>query len=222
MNLRNVTVVVALSLAIVFLLMDKCGSLRKADELKGEDKKASEIAKVERIILKETIKEQRKEIEGKDAEIKELNETIQSKNKDLVKIEEELGVIKRDFESLEACQSQYDKLSIAFTLTKDIIRELGEPIEYYDEHGIKRFKYPEGTVTFNLNEKYKKQVIISLGYKSMDETSQGLLVLKNKRIEELEKINKRLKFSSGLKSGLAVVSPFFTLVNNSLRFLWPV
>ena len=52
---RNVEVVVKLSLAIVFLLMDKCGSSRKTDELKGEHKRAIETAKAEKMIKEEIV-----------------------------------------------------------------------------------------------------------------------------------------------------------------------
>ncbi len=186
MSIRNVTVVVALSLAIVFLGLDKCGSLRKADELKGEHKKAIEIANVERIIKEEIIKERNEKIVVLNTTIGKLNTTIARKDSELAEIEEELGVIKRDFESLEACQSQYDKLSIAFTLCKSI-------------------NIDKDTLIFSLNEKYEAQLTILISYKDMYESIRDVLVIRDKQVKELEKINKRLRFSSGLKSGLAVV-----------------
>ncbi len=205
MNLRNVTVVVALSLAILFLLLDKCGSTRKADELRGQYEEASMIAEVERRIKEETIREQKEKIGTLNTTIVVLNTTIKDKDRELVKIEDELGELKEDFTSLEECQAQYDKLVEGFTLAKGIIKELGKPIEYYDEHGNKKFKYPEGTVTFKLNEKYEVQVIISISYKDMYESVQGLLVIGDKQVKELEKINRRLRLTSGLKSSVAVV-----------------
>lgn len=205
MNIKYVAVIVALCLAVVFLGLDKCGSSKKADELKGEWKKASEIAEVERMIKEEIIKEQQEKIETLDATIEVLNTTIAEKDKDLATIEDELGELKQDFESLEECQAQYNKLVEGFNLAKSIIKELGKPIEYYDKHGNKKFRYPEGSVTFKLNEKYERQVIISLEYKGMDETSRKLLDISNNRVKELEKISKRLRLTSSLKSGLAVI-----------------
>ena len=186
MSIRNVTVVVALSLVIVFLSLDSCGSSRRADELKGEHKKAIEIAKAEKRIKEEIIKEQKEKIEVLNLTIKEKSAVITSKESELAEIEEELGVIKRDFESLEGCQSQYDKLSIAFTLCKSI-------------------NIDKNTLIFSLNEKYDAQLVISISYEDMYKSIQGVLVIRDKQVKELEKINKRLRFSSGLKSGLAVV-----------------
>ena len=203
-NIKNIAVFVALCLAIVFLGLDKCGSSRKVDELKGQYEEASRIAKVERLIKEATIKEQKEKIVALNTTIVGLNTTITDKDKKLTGIKEELGELKRDFTSLEECQAQYDQLVVGFNLAKGIIKELGKPIEYYDEHGNKKFRYPEGTVTFSLNEKYEKQVIISLEYKSMDETSRGLLEIRDNQVKELEKINRRLRLTSGLKSGLAV------------------
>ena len=45
MNIKTVAVIVILCLAVVFLGLDKCGSSRKADELKGKYEEASRIAK---------------------------------------------------------------------------------------------------------------------------------------------------------------------------------
>ena len=59
-------------------------------------------------------------------------------------------------------------------------------------------------IIFSLTQKYESQVVISLEYKSMDETSRGLLDIRDKQVKELEKLNKRLRLTSGLKSGLAV------------------
>ena len=177
-NLKLVVVIGLLVVAVVFLLMDKCNTYsRRADELRGQYEEASRIAEVERRIKEETIKEQQEKIGLLDATIVVLNTTIKNKDRDLVKIEGELGELKRDFTSLKECQAQYDKLVEGFSLAKGIIKELGKPIEYYDEYGNKKFRYPKGTVTFNLNKKYEEQVIISLEYKGMDETSRKLLDL---------------------------------------------
>ena len=203
-NIKYIAVIVALCLAVVFLGLDKCGSSRKVDELKGQYKEASRIAKVERLIKEATIKEQAGQIKEQDAKIKELSSEAIKTNKDLAKGTGELGDLKKEFVSLEECQAQYDKLVIAFNFAMSIIDKLGMPIEYYDELGVKRVKFPEGSITFALNEKYEKQVRISLEYKGMDETSQGLLVIRDKQVKELEKINRRLRLASGLKSGLAV------------------
>jgi len=186
MNIKTIAVIVALCLAVVFLGLDRCGSSRKVDELKGQYEEASRIAKVERLIKEETIKEQKEKLVVLNVLIEVKNTTIAKKDKDLATIEDELGELKQDFKSLEECQAQYDKLVGAFTLCKSIGSD-------------------KDTLIFLLNEKYESQVVISLEYKSMDETSRGLLVIRDKQVKELEKINRRLKLTSGLKTGFVVV-----------------
>ena len=38
----------------------------------------------------------------------------------------------------------------------------------------------------------------------MDEASRGLLDIRDKQVKELEKINRRLRLTSGLKTGIVV------------------
>ena len=79
MNFKTVAVIVTLSLVIIFLGIDKCGSSRKADELEGRWREASEIAKVERLIKEEIIKEQKEKIVVLDVLIEVKNTTIARK-----------------------------------------------------------------------------------------------------------------------------------------------
>lgn len=185
MNMKYWVLVGILVLGMVFLMMDKCGFSRKADELKEQYEEASRIAEVERHIKEEVIKEQQEKIGVLDATIVVLNTTIAEKDNDLEKIEDELGELKRDFVSLKECQAQYDKLVKGFNLCKSINAD-------------------KESVIFSLNEKYDAQVVVSTEYKSMYESTQDLLVIRDKQVKELEKINKRLRLGSGLKTGIVV------------------
>ncbi len=186
MNIKYWILIGILGTGILFLGLDNCGSTAKYNKLKGEYETYYKMSRVVVHKALEEIGEQDKEIVALDEKITYLHGIIEVKDADLADKEEELGVIKRDFESLEACQSQYDKLSIAFTLCKEI-------------------NIDKDTLMFSLNEKYEAQLVISISYKDMYESVQGIVDIRTKQVKELEKINKRLRFSSGLKSGLAVV-----------------
>ena len=186
MKIKNIAVIVALCLAVVFLGLDRCGSSRKVDELKGQYEEASRIAKVERSIKEEIIKEQKEKIVVLNVLIEVKNTTIAKKNRELVGIEEELGELKRDFASLEECQAQYDKLVGAFTLCKSI-------------------NIDKNTLIFSLKEKFDAQVVIGDSYKTMYDT----LTQNERKLQSIVTAQdwqiKKLKLTSGLKSGLAVV-----------------
>ena len=186
MNIKYVAVIVALSLAIVFLAMDNCGNADKYNKLKGE---YETYYKISRIVIKESIEAidvQNDEIGILTKKLTYLHGIIEVKDADLAEKEDEIGELKRDFADLEECQAQYDKLVEAFTLCKSIMVDKDE-------------------VIFNLNEKYDAQVIISLRYKDMYESIQPLVDIHTKQVKELEKINRRLKFTSKLKTGIVVV-----------------
>lgn len=185
MNIKNVAVIVALGLVVVFLAMDNCGDTAKYDKLKGEYQAYYTISKkiVQQSI--EAIDEQGEEIIALDKKLDFLHGIIEVKDKDLADKEDELGELKKDFASLEECQEQYNKLVEMFTLCKSI--------------GIDK-----DNVIFSLNEKYEAQVVISLNYKNMYESVQGLVEIRTKQVKELEKINRRLKLTGKLKTGIVV------------------
>jgi len=209
MKVKQVTIGLiglAVIVVLIFFGLDKCGSSSKKLhnlELQFETTKA--LADAEREVKNKIIKEQAEGIEEKDKEIKQLSSSVIKTNKDLTKVRGELGELEKKFTSLEECQVQYNNLVIALNFAMGIIEELGMPIEYYDEFGVKQIKFPEGSITFGLNEKYEKQVKISLAYKSMYESSENLLRIQTTRVIELEKFNKKIKLITGIKTGIGVI-----------------
>ena len=214
MNIANKSswiLVCILGLGIVFLGLDKCGSSSKLDRLKGEHKEASKIAKVERLIKEEIIKGQKEEIESLNLEISELNVEIVEKEEDISGLGNDLTGLEDEFGNLTDKDAKINNLTKQvkvwkerFSLAQGIVDDLGKPIEYYDEHGVKKIKYPEGSITFKLNEKYEAQVVISDSYKTMYET----LALNTKKLESIVTAQdwqiKRLRLTSGLKTGIVV------------------
>ena len=175
-----------LGLGIVFLGLDNCGDTAKYNKLKGEYQTYYEMS---RVVIEKSIQEihvQDKEIVALDEKVNFLLGIIEVKDKDLADKEEELGELKREFASLEECQQQYDKLVEAFTLCKGI-------------------SVNKDQVVFNLNEKYKSQVVISLSWEESFKSIQPLVDIHIKQVKELENINRRLRFTSKLKTGIVVL-----------------
>ena len=191
-NIKYVAVVVTLCLAIVFLVMDKCGSSRKADELKGQYREAREISEVERRIKEETIREQKEKIETLDATIVVLNTTIAKKEENIGQLGDTIADLEDEFsnltdkdEKITNLVSQVSTWKEKFTLSQGIIKD-------------------KDSVIFNLNKKYKSQVVISLSWEESYKSIQRLVQISEQQVKELEKINRRLKLTSGLKTGIVL------------------
>lgn len=192
MNIKTVAVIVILCLAVVFLGLDKCGSSRKADELKGKYEEASRIAKVERLIKEATIKEQQGIIEKQDLLIAKTNEKVEIKNNlisslgnTVTELEDEFGNLTDKDAKISNLTKQVEAWKQKFSISQSIISD-------------------KDAIIFSLTQKYESQVVISLEYKSMDEASRGLLEIRDNQVKELEKLNKRLRLGSGLKTGIVI------------------
>ena len=191
-DLKYVTVIGLLIVGIAFLGLDKCGSDRRVDELRGQYEEASRIAEVEKRIKEETIREQQEKIGTLDATIVVLNTTIAKKEENIgqlggtiVNLEEEFSNLTDKDEKIANLVSQVTIWKEKFTLSQGIIKD-------------------KDSVIFSLNGKYDAQVKISFSYKDMYESVQDVLVIRDKQVKELEKINRRLKLASGLKTGIVV------------------
>ena len=191
---------------LIWFGLDKLGSSsRKLRDLELQFTTTKVLADAERVAKNKIIENQARGIEEKDKEIKKLSSDVIETNKDLTKVRGKLGDLEKKFTSLEECQVQYNNIVIALNFAMSMVEKLGMPIEYYDELGVKQIRFPEGSITFGLNEKYEKQVKISLAYKSMYESSEGLLGIQTNRVIELEKDNKRIKITTGIKTGIGII-----------------
>ena len=193
MNFKYWLLVCILGLGIVFLGLDKCGSSRRADELRGQYEEAREIAEVERRIQEATIREQQEKIAEAMSTIAKINENVAKKDRNIAELgntitdlEEEFGNLPDKDEKIDNLTKQVNLWKEKFTLSQSIIQDKDE-------------------IIFQLSKKYKSQLKISNSYKDMYESVQGVLVIRGNQVKELEKINKRLRLTSGLKSGLAVM-----------------
>ena len=192
MNIKSIAVIIALSLAVVFLGLDKCGSSRKVDELKGQYEEASRIAKVERLIKEETIKEQQKKIGALNVAIEVKNTTIAKKERANAKLDDSIADLEREFNDLEQQEDKIGNLLRQIEVWKEKFALSQSIIADKDE------------IIFSLTKKYESQVVISDSYKTMYDT----LALNTRKLQKIvtaqDRQIKRLKLTSGLKSGLAV------------------
>jgi DNA repair exonuclease SbcCD ATPase subunit len=186
MKLKSSWILVGLLvLGVVFLMLDNCGDTAKYNKLKGEYQTYYDISRKVVATSIAEIHEQDKEIVKLAKKITYLHGIIEVKDADLADKEEELGELKREFADLEECQQQYDKLVEAFTLCKSIVVD-------------------KDSVIFNLNKKYEAQVVISLNWEKMYKSVRPLIDIHLKQVKELENINRRLKLTSKLKTGIVV------------------
>lgn len=186
MNIKYWVLVTILTLGVIFVTLDNCGNTDKYNRLKGEYETYYNMSRA--VVAKSIaeINEQDKEIVILSKKVTSLHGIIEVKVADLADKEEELGELQREFDSLDECQEQYNKLADAFTLCKEIT-------------------YAQRAIVFNLIEKYNRQLSISLEYKDMYESVQRLIDIRTKQVKELENINRRLGFTSKLKTGIVVV-----------------
>lgn len=185
MNFKYWLLVGILALGIVFLAMDNCGNSSKYNKIKGEYNTYKAISKM---VVAESIKvinKQGEEIKRLDEKIEWLNGIVEVKNEDLAEIEDELGELKQEFASLEECQTQYNKLVEGFELCKSISKDKDE-------------------IIFSLTAQYQAQSCIINEYKLMYESVQDVLAVRDKQVKELEKINKRLRLTSRVKTGIVI------------------
>ena len=191
-DIKYLVLIIALCVVIVFLFMDKCGSSRKLDNLKGQYKEASQIAKVERIIKEEIIKEQKEEIEVLNTTIEVKNTTIAKKEKSNVELGNTVAELEEEFGNLTDKDAQISNLTKQvevwkerFSLTRDVIMNQDE-------------------IIFLLTKKYNAQLKISNSYKTMYET----LTLNTKKLEKIVTVQDRqikiLKLTSGVKTGIGL------------------
>ena len=160
-------------------------------------------------VSQKEITEYQNTIAERDTRIKEISATVAVKNKKI----QDLHIATQNLEDtldfytlipnedkIVNLQKQVKVWKKKFTISESIIKDLGQPIEYYDEHGVKKIKYPEGSITFNLQEKYNTQLKISLNYKEMYEKSQRLVLLADKRLKLADKKIRNARLGSTVKT----------------------
>ena len=189
---KEYIVIIALCVAIVFLFMDKCGSSSKLDKLKGEYKEASEIAKVERLIKEEIIKEQKEEIEVLNTTIEVKNTTIAKKEQSNAKLDNQVADLEREFGNLEQQDAKIGNLMQQVEVWKEKFSLAQSIIADKDE------------IIFSLTKKYNAQLIISNSYKDMYETfAQNTKKLQSIVTAQDWQIRK-LRLTSGVKTGIVL------------------
>ncbi len=192
-HLKYLLLVVVLVVVIIFLLLDSCGSSRRADELRGQHEEASQIAEVERRIKEETIREQNKKIEEQDLLIAEANREVEIKNDHISSLGNTVAELEEEFDNLTDKDAKINNLTKQIEAWRDKFNLSQSIISDKD------------AIIFSLTQKYKSQVVISDSYKTMYDT----LTLNTKKLQLIVTAQdwqiKKLRLTSGLKSGFVVV-----------------
>ena len=212
MNSKNIVkygLIAMLVFTILFLSVKSCNIYDNYSVLKGQyNLLQTENNTLIKVSQKE-ITEYQNTIAERDTKIKEISATIAVKNKKI----QDLHIATQNLEDtldfytlipnedkIVNLQKQVKVWKKKFTISESIIKDLGQPIEYYDEHGVKKIKYPEGSITFNLQEKYNTQLKISLNYKEMYEKSQQLVLLADKRLIIADRKIRNARLGSTVKT----------------------
>lgn len=154
---------------------------------------------------------QNKIIQVKQGEIERLESDVRDKNKLIVefqKEDEEIAPIEiQDVPGAEESWEDVAKINAEssrswegkYWKSQDIIRELGAPIlEGYDpETNEPIYSYPEGSITWKLDQKYLKQVDITMAVKDQFDRANSLLkISEDLNIKKDKKIARmKLKFT---------------------------
>lgn len=187
---KLVAVIVTLSVAVVFLLMDKCGNSGKLDRLKGQHEEHSKVATLERQLKEEIINDQQEEIEKQDLLIAKTNKEVEIKNRLVSKLDSTIADLEDEFGNLEQQDAK--------------IGNLLQQVEAWKE----KFSLAQGIIAdkdsdiFSINKKYEAQLIVSNQYKELYESSLGEI----KILKDINKAQdwqiKKLRLTSNLKTGI--------------------
>ena len=97
-------------------------------------------------------------------------------------------------------EQQVDLWKGKFTLSQQTIAELGVPYEV-EVSGVMIMKYPPGSVTFNLNEKYEAQFRITDQWKVKYSAQLALSNESDQALNQCMKDIKGIRFGSKIKTG---------------------
>jgi len=192
-DLKYIILVVILSVAVVFLFMDKCGSSGKLNQLKGEYKEYRKIIKVENQLKEGKIKEQQEKIETLNTTIEIRNTTIAIKKKSITGLGHEVADLEDEFSNLIDKDAKINNLTKQVEVWKEKFSLAQSIIADKDE------------IIFSLTAQYKAQLVISNEYKELYESMQPLVEMCTKINKAQSGQIKKLKFANGLKSGLVLL-----------------
>jgi len=200
-------IIVILILAAVFIFLDRSCTHKKLNIALGELEKQKEVTAAAETKADEAIAREKETKTLLDNEIKKLTGSITVKDKKIKEKDTKIADLEKEEETLTDPPSLIANLreQIAqwkgkFTLSQQQVAQLGVPYEV-EIDGKMIMKYPHGSVTFNLNEKYLSQLRITdqwiVKYDAQFDLAKG----SDKALKQCMKDIKGIRFMSKIKTG---------------------
>jgi len=200
-------IIVILILAAVFMFLDRSCTHKKLNVALGELEKQKTVTAAAETRADDAIEREKETKILHDIEIKELTGSINVKNKKIKEKDTKIADLEKEEETLTDAPSlivnlraQIKEWKGKFTLSQQQIADLGVPYEV-EIDGKMIMKYPHGSVTFNLNEKYLSQIRITDQWIVKYDAQLALSVERDQALKQCMKDIKGIRFMSKIKTG---------------------
>ena len=200
-------IIVILILVAVFMFLDRSCTHKKLNKALGEVDKQKEVTAAAETKADEAIEREKETKTLLDTEIKKLTGSIKVKDKKIKEKDTKIADLEKEEETLTDPPSlianlreQIELWKGKFTLSQQQVAELGVPFEV-EIDGKMITKYPHGSVTFNLNEKYLSQFRITDQWIVKYDAQLALSLERDNALKQAMKDIKGLKFGSKIKTG---------------------
>ena len=194
-------------IVLVFAFLDRSCTHKKLNKALGELEKQKEVTAAAELRADEAIEREKETKTLLDNEIKELTGTIHERDDKIKEKDTKIADLEKEEETLTDAPSlianlraQIEEWKGKFTLSQQQVAELGVPYEV-EVDGVMIMKYPHGSVTFNLNEKYLSQIRITDEWKVKYHAQLDLSNERNQALNQCLKDIKGIRFGSKIKTG---------------------
>jgi len=200
-------IIVILILVAVFMFLDRSCTHKKLNKALGEVDKQKEVTAAAELKADEAIAREEETKILHNEEIKKLTGSINVKDKKIKEKDTKIADLEKEEETLTDAPSLIANLRAQielwkgnFTLSQQQVAELGVPYEV-EIDGKMIMKYPHGSVTFNLNEKYLSQIRVTDQWIVKYDAQFDLSNERDNALKECMKDIKGIRFMSKIKTG---------------------
>lgn len=200
-------IIVILIIAGVFMFLDRSCTHKKLNTALGEVKKQKEVTAAAELKADKAIAREGETKTLHDKEIKKLTGSITVKDKKIKEKDTKIADLEKEEETLTDAPSLIANLRAQiglwkgnFTLSQQQVADLGIPYEV-EIDGKMILKYPHGSVTFKLNEKYLSQIRITDQWIVKYDAQLALSLERDNALKQAMKDISGLKFASKIKTG---------------------
>jgi len=192
---------------LIFTFLDRSCTHTKLKLALGELEKQKEVTAAAELRADEAIAREKDTKNLLDTEIRTLTGSIHSRESVIKVKDTKIEDLEREKETLKDAPSiianleqQVELWKGRSILTQQTIDELGVPYEV-EVSGVMIMKYPPGSVTFNLNEKYEAQFRITDQWKVKYSAQLTLSAERDQALSQCMKDIKGIRFGSKIKTG---------------------